>query len=341
MILRMPHYCSDFRCTADKCTDNCCKGWEIDIDSTTLDFYRSVGGEFGERLKENIVSGETAFFKLLPDERCPFLNDRNLCDIFTELGEEHLCQICTDHPRYFEWFKGVKEGGTGLSCEESARLIITAKKKFSFTETVIPDDDCEDYSDEFYDFLYDAREKIISHLEDECLTVSERISDVLSYAKKLQYLVDNGETEELKAETSQEMKLPDEEKLIEFFSGLEPLDPGRPDYLKHCLSLIPKVKQNREAFSQAVPDMERFLENIAVYFIWRYFMKGVFSEEFYSYVFLMAASVIMIRYLCECFYLENETLTVKDVIRIAKEYSKETEYSDDNVNAVLDLAYSI
>ena len=70
-------------------------------------------------------------------------------------------------------------------------------------------------------------------------------------------------------------------------------------------------------------------------------MKGVFSEEFYSYVFLMAAGVSVIRYLCECIYLENGTLTETDVIRISKEYSKETEYSDDNVNAVLDLAYNI
>ena len=29
-----------------------------------------------------------------------------------------------------------------------------------------------------------------------------------------------------------------------------------------------------------------------------------------------------------------------DLIRIAKEYSKETEYSDDNVNTVLDYAYN-
>ena len=341
MILRMPDYCSDFRCTADKCTDNCCIGWEIDIDDKTLSHYLSVKGDFGRRLKENINFGEASSFKLLENDRCPFLNDRNLCDIFTELGEEHLCQICTDHPRYFEWFKGVKEGGTGLGCEESARIIITQDKKFSFTETVIPDDDCEDYSDVLYDFLYKAREIIITYLQDRDLSVDERISDVLSYAEELQYRSDNGEYEPFIIERDRDRKLPDEEKLLSFFSELEPLDQKRPEYLKHCLSLADDVKKNRNAFRNAVPDMERYLENIAVYFIWRYFMKGVFSEEFYSYVFFMAAGVSVIRYLCECIYLENGTLTENDVIRISKEYSKETEYSDDNVNAVLDLAYNI
>ena len=340
MILRMPRYCSDFKCTADKCTDNCCIGWEIDIDDDTLGYYRSVDGEFGKKLTENINLGETASFKLSKNDRCPFLNDRNLCDIFTELGEEHLCQICTDHPRYFEWFKGVKEGGTGLGCEESARIIITQDRKFTFMETEIPDDDCEDYSDELYDFLCSARERIITHLQNRSLTVSERIADVLSYAEELQYRSDNDDFRLPDIVRDPERKLPDSEKLLTFFQELEPLDPGRPDYLKHCISLYEKVKNNSDSFLMNTPEMERYLENIAVYFIWRYFMKGVFSGEFYSYVFLTAASVTVIRYLCECFYLENNALTEKDVIRIAKEYSKETEYSDDNVNAVLDFAYN-
>ncbi len=336
----MPDYCSEFKCTADKCTDNCCIGWEIDIDDCTLKYYRSVNGEFGRRLKENINSGKTSSFKLLKNDRCPFLNSRNLCDIFTELGEEHLCQICTDHPRYFEWFKGVKEGGTGLGCEESARLIITQNGKFSFTETEIPDDDCEEYSNELYDFLYSAREKIITRLQDRSLTVNERIADVISYAEELQYRSDNGDYRVPDIITDPNKELPDEKKLLTFIKDLEPLDPSRPEYIKHCISLSEKVCQNSDNFRNAVPEMELYLENIAVYFIWRYFMKGVFSGEFYSYVFLMSASVTVIRYLCECFYLENNALSEKDVIRIAKEYSKETEYSDDNVNAVLDFAYN-
>ena len=34
----------------------------------------------------------------------PFLNDKNLCDIFTEMGEECLCQTCTNFPRHIEEF---------------------------------------------------------------------------------------------------------------------------------------------------------------------------------------------------------------------------------------------
>ncbi len=82
MILRMPEYCRDFTCIADKCQDNCCcAGWEIDIDSETSEFYKSVSGEFGKRLSKNISYGDEAC--IIPDKngKCPFLNDGNLCDI--------------------------------------------------------------------------------------------------------------------------------------------------------------------------------------------------------------------------------------------------------------------
>ena len=32
MILRVPEYYNEFECIADKCTDSCCRGWEVDVD---------------------------------------------------------------------------------------------------------------------------------------------------------------------------------------------------------------------------------------------------------------------------------------------------------------------
>ena len=110
MLLKMPSYCKNFRCIADKCTDNCCIGWEIDIDTSSAEYYKTVNGSFGEKLKNNITESPAPSF-ILCGERCPFLNKQNLCDIIINLGEDKLCQICRDHPRYFEWFSNIKEGG--------------------------------------------------------------------------------------------------------------------------------------------------------------------------------------------------------------------------------------
>ncbi len=39
-------------------------------------------------------------FYMNEDGRCAFLNENNLCDIYIQLGEEALCDICTEHPRF-------------------------------------------------------------------------------------------------------------------------------------------------------------------------------------------------------------------------------------------------
>ena len=95
MIVK-PSYCGSFQCIASRCRDNCCIGWEIDIDEETDQFYRTVKGEFGKRLEDGISREGTPHFRLKGEqERCAFLNDSNLCDIFIHLGEEHLCGICS------------------------------------------------------------------------------------------------------------------------------------------------------------------------------------------------------------------------------------------------------
>ena len=135
MIYRTPEYCLDFRCIAGDCRDSCCKGWEIDIDSETAEKYAAISGEFGERLRRSIKNNS---FILTEDERCPFLNREGLCDIYINLGRESLCHICSEHPRYFEWFGSVKEGGTGLCCEASAKLILS--RPFTLCEKKVPDE---------------------------------------------------------------------------------------------------------------------------------------------------------------------------------------------------------
>ena len=135
---------SEFTCKADKCKHSCCRGWEIDIDEDTLKYYKGLDLELGCEIRQNIDWGEEPFFKLTPDERCPFLKDSGLCKIIEELGEEGLCDICRLHPRFFESVNDHNLAGVGLSCEKAAELlfekdslnfmICESGKKISFEE---------------------------------------------------------------------------------------------------------------------------------------------------------------------------------------------------------------
>ena len=81
----IPDYYKDFQCIADKCKDSCCIGWEIMIDSKSYKKYHNVKGEFRDRLMKGIDHEGTPAFHLDDRDRCVFLNQKNLCDIYIEL----------------------------------------------------------------------------------------------------------------------------------------------------------------------------------------------------------------------------------------------------------------
>ncbi len=122
-----PDYYESFKCIGDKCQNNCCIGWEIDIDRATYEFYNSIEGDFGQKLKEGI-DHQTCTFRLDKNERCVFLNEKGLCNIILNLGEDALCDICHQHPRFTNICEGRLEIGLGLCCEEACRLILSRER---------------------------------------------------------------------------------------------------------------------------------------------------------------------------------------------------------------------
>ena len=127
MILRKPDFYDRFQCIASRCTDTCCVGWEIDIDEASLEAYNKVAGAFGERLRANIEDGH---FKLLPHDRCPFLDKDNLCEVYQNLGEDALCDICTEHPRFVEVFGDIMERGSGFAVKKPHACCLKAMARW-------------------------------------------------------------------------------------------------------------------------------------------------------------------------------------------------------------------
>lgn len=131
MKIYWPDYCKDFRCKADKCAHTCCAGWVIGIDEESLKRFEK-DPDISARLKDGC-------FVLRDDGRCPFLRDDNLCEMIISRGEDYLCDICREHPRYYNTFDDHIEGGIGLVCEEACRLVLNAKMPFA----LISDDGSE------------------------------------------------------------------------------------------------------------------------------------------------------------------------------------------------------
>ena len=180
MILRKPDFYDQFKCIASRCSDTCCVGWEIDIDEATQEVYRKVSGVFGDRLRANIEDGH---FKLLPHDRCPFLDKDNLCEVYQHLGEDALCDICTEHPRFVEVYGDIMERGLGLCCEEAARLLLEGEGALTFTseECDEPEDELDDDDREVRDQVLGEREWMFETLADQGSPFAERLYKVFGY----------------------------------------------------------------------------------------------------------------------------------------------------------------
>ncbi|MGU8585132.1 flagellin lysine-N-methylase [Clostridium perfringens] len=167
MKVRVPNYFNEFKCIASECEDTCCAGWEIVIDDETHKRYENVEGEFGEILRSKIVKSDGENIFLLNNGNCSFLNEKKMCEIYINLGEDHLCYTCQQFPRYTEEFLDLKEVGLSLSCPEAARIIL--RKAENTTLNLSEEDKCEnEIKEELEDDLSLSCENINSSNCDLC-----------------------------------------------------------------------------------------------------------------------------------------------------------------------------
>ncbi len=69
-----PRFFDSFKCTAGSCSDNCCIGWEIDIDDETLLKYKSLNSPFANELNKSYTvspDGSTLYSRTTPARQLP------------------------------------------------------------------------------------------------------------------------------------------------------------------------------------------------------------------------------------------------------------------------------
>lgn len=198
MKLRVPHYYKDFHCIASECKDNCCiGGWEIDIDDETAEYYLQLQGEFGDRLRQSIGHTDEYCFKL-KDGKCPFLDQHNLCQIYQELGEDKMGVVCTQFPRYSEYYGNSKETGVGLACEEAERIIFEDRMPFTLTESEIeeaPVDDPE-YDENLAKVLFQVRDYLFDVMNEDKILFYDKLILMIYLGREIQDLMNHEEEDD-------------------------------------------------------------------------------------------------------------------------------------------------
>ena len=315
MKLIAPDYYTKFKCIADQCKHSCCIGWVIDVDPDTLAYYHTVEGPLGERLQAGIdEGGETAHFILGEGERCPFLNRTGLCDLISELGEESLCQICTDHPRYRNFYADRTEIGLGLCCEAAGDLILKRQEK---TTLVVLEDDGEKEEPDMADAsLLTWREELFAIAQDRGRTMEERAAAILQAA---------------------EMTLP-ERSLAEWADIYLEMERLEAPWTDRLLEL--KETNLSDAPALDASEWETAFEQLLVYFLYRQMPFALDDGEYEGRAAFCVLSYGIIRELCRVHGVLHGSVGLEDLVEIARQYSAEIEYSDENVEALLDALFA-
>ena len=298
-VVIFPDYYKDFECIKGECRHNCCIGWEIDIDEDTLEKYRAVSGEFGKRLAKNISCDGAAHFVLSENERCPFLNSQNLCDIIINLGEEHLCQICDMHPRFRNELPDRVEIGLGLCCEAAGKLILSKKEPVVFPKL--------DTDDE----IIILRDEIIDILQNRKFSINDRIDKMLE-------LLD--------------VSKPDVYEWLDLFSELEMLDEDWGKLIEKAKNEVPDFAE----FDRYIRGRETEYEQFLIYLIYRHFANAPDFDSAVSRGLFAVLSFELLHLLGAVIFTEKGGFTLDDQIELARLFSSEIEYSDENLYTILD-----
>ena len=368
MRFRVPGYYKQFTCIADRCIDNCCfGGWQIDIDKETIDYYDTVQGDFGDRLKK-YVDKEAGCFNL-NNGQCPFLLKNNLCEIYKELGPEHMGLVCTQFPRFTEYYGNIKETGIGMACEEAARIILNDSTPFILEETDIDEEEIwGEYDSSLGQSLFILRDKIMSMLDDTSLSLSDKLCVILDKCDYLQNLINNNNYDEIrkfcsvidlikdiKANslkqdtstsiiTSNDNSKPDNRvikainmKIWWAYLDLEPLNSQWQELSSNAYDYL--YENNDEVCCPPYDNylLEIYLTRLTKYYVYRYMLKASFDHNLTGKAQLIVSNLIILK---DIFIFrkgkdsnQDDKKILMDIIHI---FSRETEYSEDNISDLYD-----
>lgn len=369
MTYDYPSYYSQFHCIGGSCPDSCCIGWEVDIDEETYNYYKSLKGPFGDRLRAHIKEdGTDRYFPLCEGGRCPFLNRENLCDIITQLGEESLAQVCMEYPRYFLEKGDYEQIDLSLSCMELGRIFFEDPDPIEYIREEMSDADAD--ANPIPDtalngrlvHVLDIRDDCIAILEDRSRTLADRFLEVLhlygpgschNESPGMQTSPNHTDCAGDQADGIRLTRLP---ALFEQMSRLEVLDSRWTDLLTEMrlqfsefpdgslpdVTIAEFVRQPLlwQELSQCTRGkLAVWFEKLGCYFCFRYITDSCFQPARHTgagitapAIHFCAKSVCFLYLMCISRYLKSgKHFGIQDMIDLAHLYSREVEHSDENV----------
>lgn len=316
MKVLTPNYYRSFQCIASACPDSCCKEWEVDVDPETATFYRSLDGSLGDRLRQVLRDTDDGTTMAIENGRCPMWRQDGLCRIQAELGHNALCQVCRDFPRLRHDYGSFVELGLELSCPEAARLILS--QDHEYIQEDFPGGEAPDYDEDIMSILLESRNTVRFFLHASDLPVNHKLAVLLLYAYEVQNWLDGGEPAELDIDNclhsaQHHIATANWDIFLDFFRNLE---------------VLTFQWKTRLSDPSAKMSWHSGYLSLIQYLIDRYWLQAISDYDLVCRVKLAICACLLICRLGGNF------------VNTAQLFSKEIENDLDNLEAILDGAYT-
>lgn len=205
-----PSYIDNFHCIGGECEDNCCIGWDIDIDKETFRKYHKVADEEMKKMFQKNVHNnkyctnsnlDYGIIKLNKENRCPFLDEENYCLVQRKFGEDYLSSVCTQFPRIVNKVDDHYELCLDAACPEAARIIFGSKEKIEFKESEkhvgkynmsgVLDTRSSDFKDTPIEYFKEIRDFSIKIMQSRDLDISSRLFVLGNFLDELEDIESN------------------------------------------------------------------------------------------------------------------------------------------------------
>lgn len=315
MEICYPSYYAQFQCVAADCPDSCCKDWAVQIDPQTAECYRALPGALGDTLRSAISEkNDDIILELTPDGRCPMWRADGLCQLQAELGEGALCQVCRDFPRLRHDYGNFVELGLEMSCPEAARMILSQTDD-SYVRQSIPGGEPPEYDIEAMKILLHGRAQLLSILQQ--YPPQQALAIMLLHGYHVQSQLDGIEVpcfspDSALAEARTLAQSGCIQDLLDFYKRLEILTAK----WKHQLN-----NPQGSTWSQTLLALAR-------YGVQRYYLQAISDYDLIGRTKMIIASCLIVK------------AVGGNIFDTAQRYAKEIENDWENVEAILNAAYT-
>ncbi len=311
-----PTYFSEFNCIADRCTDTCCRYWQVELDAES---YNTVSRY--KKILNLRIKGKDDNSVIIPlcSGNCPFLDASLLCNLYKDLGHDSLPYTCRVYPRFYNTIGGYEERGLSFSCPTAAELIYNNEIHLTDKEDDTPILNYTDVDADRFIAVKGLRNRLLTEVNSSGLDLKALTASIIEFADKAEKALKNNNLSYL---TEIHLEFPKNEfvysyklfrKSVVLHLSNNVLRPEWKDMIKNA------------SFENRNEDPHSF-KTWFTYFIFRYMIRSLTDLEFGS---VIKAGILS--------YYFISTLGMEH-IKGMQLYSKETEHNERNIKRLFSVA---